>query len=241
VPRIVTVAQTGSTNADLLAIARDGDGGGEEGLWLRAERQTQGRGRQGRPWQSPVGNLYASTLVRIVPGDPAPPTLALVAAVAVEETVRDALPAQRAGRLALKWPNDLLLGPAKLSGILLERAGDWVVIGVGVNVAHHPDLPDREATSLVAQGSATDAAALLDRLAELFAAWLAWWRRDGLAPVVARWGERAHPPGTPLIARLPDGEAVEGAFDGLDAQGALTLRLADGERRVIHAGDVFLV
>ncbi len=238
-PRIVTVAQTGSTNADLLAIARDG--GGEEGLWLRAERQTQGRGRQGRAWQSPVGNLYASTLVRVAPGDPPPPTLALVAAVAVEEAVRGAVPAERARRLALKWPNDLLLGQAKLSGILLERSGDWVVIGVGVNVAHHPDLPDREATSLAAQGSATDATVLLDRLAELFAAWLAWWRRDGLAPVVARWSERAHPPGTPLVARLPDGEAVEGAFDGLDAQGALTLRLADDERRVIHAGDVFLV
>ena len=238
-PRILTVAETGSTNADLLALARDGSG--EEGLWLRAERQTEGRGRQGRAWESPVGNLYASTLVRLSPGDPPAPTLALVAAVALEETVRAALPLDRARQLALKWPNDLLLAGAKLSGILLERADDWVVIGIGVNVAHHPALADRATTSLAAEGAAIDARDFAARLAEMLAAWLHHWRHDGLAPVVSRWRERAHPPGTPLIARLPDGEEVSGTFETLDPAGALVLRLADGAHRAIHAGDVFLV
>lgn len=238
-PRILTVAETGSTNADLVALARAGSG--EDGLWLRAERQTAGKGRQGRAWDSPSGNLYASTLVRLSPGDPPPPTLALVAAVALEEVVRAVLPPERARQLYLKWPNDLLLAGAKLSGILLERADDWVVIGIGVNVAFHPILTDRTTTSLDAEGGAIDAASLLERLAEMLAAWLHHWRHDGLAPVVARWRERAHPGGTPLVARLPDGEAVEGTFETLDASGALVLRLADGTHRAIHAGDVFLV
>jgi len=233
---IRTLAETGSTNADMLDLARTG---AAEGLWLRAERQTGGRGRQGRTWVSPPGNLYTSTLVRLRPTDPEPASLALVAAVALDEAVRahlgdGAVP-------TLKWPNDLLLGGAKLSGILLERGGDAVVIGVGVNLAHHPRDIDRIATSLAAHGAIVDPAIFQDTLAEVFARWLGIWRGQGLAPVRSRWLKRAHPPGTPLTARLPDDTAVEGLFDGLDPSGALVLRLADGGRRVIHAADIFLL
>ena len=164
-----------------------------------------------------------------------------MAAVALDEAVRRLLPADAADSLALKWPNDLLLAGAKLSGILLERADGWVVVGLGVNVADHPALPDRVTTSLSEAGADIDAATLILSLADCFAAWLARWRHDGIAPVVARWCERAHPPGTPLVARLPDGSEAHGGFDRLDATGALVLRLADGAVRVIHAGDVFLV
>ncbi|RZF64903.1 biotin--[acetyl-CoA-carboxylase] ligase [Sphingomonas populi] len=233
---IRTLAETGSTNADMLDLARSG---ASEGLWLRAERQTGGRGRQGRTWVSPPGNLYTSTLVRLRPTDPEAASLALVAAVALEEAVRahlgDAVVAM------LKWPNDLLLDGAKLSGILLERAGDAVVIGIGVNLAHHPHDLDRAATSLAAHGAIVDPAAFQETLADAFARWLGVWRGQGLAPVRTRWLERAHSPGTPLTARLPDGSALDGLFDGLDASGALVLRLADGGRRVIHAGDIFLL
>lgn len=231
---IHTVEQTGSTNADMLALAEAGAG---EGRWLRAERQTGGRGRQGRVWESPAGNLYASTLVRLRPTDPPPATLALVAAVALEEAVRVFVP----GGATLKWPNDLLIDNAKLSGILLERAEDAVVIGVGVNLAHHPDLSDRATTSLATQGASTSPATFADVLVEAFARWLGRWRNEGLDPVRLRWLERAHPVGTALTARLPDDSAIDGLFDGLDAQGALILRLATGARRVIHAGDVFLI
>jgi len=233
---IRTVAETASTNADMLAAAR---AGAAEGVWLCAGRQTAGRGRQGRAWTSPVGNLYASTLVRLRPADPPAPTLALVAAVAVEDAVGAYLP--ELPGLRLKWPNDLLLDGAKLAGILLERADDVVVVGVGVNLLHHPDLPDRATTSLAAHGPVVEAEDAAETLAEAFARWLARWRGEGVAPVRARWLERAHPPGTALTARPPDGSAVEGLFDGLDADGALILRLAAGERRVIHAGDVFLL
>jgi BirA family biotin operon repressor/biotin-[acetyl-CoA-carboxylase] ligase len=233
---IRTVATTGSTNADLIALAASG---AEEGLWLRAEQQSGGRGRHGREWVSPPGNLYASTLVRLRPSDPSAATLALVAAVALDEATRAWLP--DAAAPTIKWPNDLLIDGAKLSGILLERSGDAVVIGIGVNLEHHPDLPDRPATSLTAHGASVDAAGFLETLADTFARWLGKWRGEGLAPIRARWIERAHPPGTALTARLTDGSATDGLFERLDADGALILRLADGTTRVIHAADVFLL
>lgn len=237
---IRTVAATGSTNADMLELAR---GGAAEGLWLRAARQTAGRGRQGRAWASPVGNFYGSTLVWLRAGDPVAATLGFVAAVALEEVVALLLgqASSAAGALALKWPNDLLLDGAKLSGILLERAEDAVVVGIGVNLAHHPDLPDRRTTSLAAHHVQLGVDAFAEMLAECFARWLDRWRGEGFAPVRARWQERAHPRGAALSAQLPDGESADGLFDGLDADGALILRLAAGERRVIHAADVFLV
>jgi BirA family biotin operon repressor/biotin-[acetyl-CoA-carboxylase] ligase len=210
----------------------------EEGVWLRAERQTLGRGRQGRSWASPPGNLYASTLVRIRPSDPPAPTLALVAAVALEETVSAYVPGRRA---VLKWPNDLLIDGAKLSGVLLERAGDAVVIGIGVNLAHHPTDTDRRATSLAVYDVAIAPEDFVETLAEAFARWLESWRGQGIDMVRRRWVTNAHPTGTPLNVRLPDGAAFDGLFDGLDPEGALILRLADGTRRVIHAGDVFLL
>lgn len=230
---IRTIAETGSTNADLIALVPTGIA---EGLWLRAERQTAGRGRLGRDWMSPPGNLYASTIVRLRASDPPPATLALVAAVALHGTVR----AYGVNGVQIKWPNDLLIDGAKLSGILLERSGDAVVIGIGVNLAHAPDLPDRATTSLAAHGAAPDPADFLETLAEELARWLARWR-EGLAAVRERWLAAAHPPGTALTARLPDGATIDGLFDGLDSDGALRLRLADGAQRVIHAGDVFLI
>jgi BirA family biotin operon repressor/biotin-[acetyl-CoA-carboxylase] ligase len=232
---IRTVAETGSTNADLIALAASGTG---EGFWLRAERQTGGRGRQGRVWQSPPGNFYGSTLVRLRASDPAPATLALVAAVALEEAARVHAPE---AALSIKWPNDLLLGGAKLAGILLERAGDAVVVGIGVNLAHHPEGLDRPVTSLAAHGPAPDVATFAETLAESFERWIARWRGEGLAPVRERWIARAHAAGTALAATLPDGQRIEGLFDRLDGDGALILRLADGSVRAIHAADVFLI
>jgi BirA family transcriptional regulator, biotin operon repressor / biotin---[acetyl-CoA-carboxylase] ligase len=229
---IRTVAETGSTNADLLALARDG--AGEDGLWLRAERQTAGRGRQGRDWSSPRGNLYASTLVHLRPADPPAPSLALVAAVALAET----LLGFGAEGLHIKWPNDLLLGAAKVSGILLERTDDWVVIGFGVNLARAPDIPDRVTGSLAALTDAVTPERAVAALGSQLDSRLEDWRSD-FAMLVERWTALAHPIGTPLRAGLPDGSVTEGRFDGLTRDGALRLRLADGTVRVIHAADVF--
>ncbi len=142
----------------------------------------------------------------------------------------------------IKWPNDLLLGGAKLSGILLERAGDAVVVGFGVNLAYYPTDIDRVAISLAeATGAAPDPDAFLVALAEAFARWLQRWRGEGLAPVRARWLQGAHAVGSALTARLPNGSDLNGLFDGLEEGGALKLRLADGTTHVIHAADVFLI
>jgi BirA family transcriptional regulator, biotin operon repressor / biotin---[acetyl-CoA-carboxylase] ligase len=231
---IRTVAETGSTNEDVAALAREG---APEGVWLRAERQTGGRGRQGRGWVSPAGNLHASTLVRLRRDDPPAPTLALVAGVALHETA-----SAHAAGISIKWPNDLLAGEGKLAGILLEREGDAVIAGFGVNLAHRPDGIDRPAASLAAlAGAAPDAAAFLDSLARGFARWLGLWREEGVGPIRTAWLAAAHPVGTALAAHTAAGGRVEGRFEGLDGSGALRLRLADGSVQILHAGDVFLI
>lgn len=228
------VAETGSTNEDMKALALAGE---LEGVWLRAERQTGGKGRMGRVWECEAGNLFASTLVRLGPLDPAPPTLALVAAVAVYEALSEFV---GKGVLTLKWPNDILAGNAKLCGMLMERTGDAIIIGIGVNVASAPRLPDRETSSLYALGATQcDAASVLERIAVRFGEWLGRWRSYGPEPVMRVWEARAHPRGAALLAELPDGERVSGTFEGLEPSGALILRLADGSNRAIHAGDVF--
>lgn len=226
------VVETGSTNADMLVLAAGGSV--REGDWLVAERQTAGRGRQGREWSSPPGNLYASGLVMLRPTDPPAPTLALVAGVATVEAL--AMP-----ELMLKWPNDVVYSRslAKVAGILVERSDNNVVVGVGVNLAHAPDLTERATAYLTALGSIVSPQALVDILAATLTARLTDWRADA-GIIFSAWSARAHPMGTSLSAEI-DGVRLEGAFSGLTPDGALQLRLPDGSFRVIHAGDVFLI
>lgn len=175
--------------------------------------------------------------MRVRANDPSPASLALVCAVALADTIGTlGCPA-----VTIKWPNDLLLDGAKLAGILLERSGDAIVAGFGVNLASHPSIEGRVTASLAGRLWIHSAGELCEHLAAEFARWHAIWRQQGLAPVVARWEAQAHPPGTPLTANLADGTSLTGAFGGLAADGALRLRLADGTMHVIHAADVFLV
>jgi len=154
--------------------------------------------------------------------------------VALHETVKAFAPA---APVSIKWPNDLVAGAAKLSGILLEREREGVIVGFGVNLAHHPEDIARPATSLaVLTGVAPEPAALLETLADAFARWLGRWRSEGVAVVRTAWLAAAHPIGSALAT-----SEGEGLFEGLDETGALRLRLADGTQRVIHAGDVFLI
>lgn len=193
----------------------------------------------GREWVSPLGNLYASTLVRLQQSDPPVATLALVSAVALHQVISAYAPDSG---IQIKWPNDIVAGGAKLAGILLERSGDGVVIGFGVNLASHPDLLDRAATSFPAMGyGAPDPENFIHDLAVAFERYVANWRSIGLPVVIKLWLAAAHPLGSALSARLANGEVYDGIFDGLADDGALRLRLADGAVRVIHAGDVLLL
>lgn len=231
------VTETGSTNSDLSAQLRAGEGA-PEGQWLVADRQVAGRGRLGRTWFDGSGNFMGSTVVHLSPRDPNPATLALVAGLAVYEVVVGLV--ADPSRLTLKWPNDLMLGDAKLAGILLEREGNAIVVGMGVNLVAAPDLPDRKTIALSALGPAPDRDLFARSLASAFDRELERWRTYGLEPLIRRWESAAHVKGTPLAVHPPGEARIEGVFDGLAADGALSLRLADGSTRAIHAGDVML-
>ncbi|MXP42370.1 biotin--[acetyl-CoA-carboxylase] ligase [Altererythrobacter soli] len=234
---IQTVPETRSTSADLLARLAAGERIAE-GYWLVADRQTGGRGRQGRSWLDAPGNFMGSTVVHLSPQDPAPPSLSFVAALAVYEVVLARIGNPR--EVQLKWPNDVLLGGAKFCGLLLEREGGSAVIGIGVNLAEAPDVADRHTRTLAEYGPAPDRDAFAAELASQFDLELGRWRQYGLEPILSRWLAAAHPLGSALSVHEPSGTRVSGAFDGLEPDGALRLRLADGTVRVIHAGDVLL-
>ncbi|QCB55071.1 biotin--[acetyl-CoA-carboxylase] ligase [Sphingopyxis sp. PAMC25046] len=233
IPPIERIAQTGSTNADLLARLAGGEHVGE-GHWLVADRQTAGRGRLGRAWNDGLGNFMGSTVVRLTAADPSPATLALVVAVALAKVVTifaPSIPVQ------LKWPNDLLVDGAKCSGILLERSGDAVVVGVGVNLASAPQLPDRATFSFAGAGIAIDRDRFAEALAVAMVDALWIWRQEGVESIVRAWQPLGHPVGTPL--RVSE-QGIDGIFDGLASDGALRLRREDGQVMLIHAGDVEL-
>ena len=234
---IRTVAETGATNADLAAAIRSGERVAE-GDWLVADRQTAGRGRQGRQWVDSTGNFMGSTVVRPGPHDPPATTLALMAGVALYEAVAPLLADPSA--LALKWPNDLLFGRAKVAGILLEREGEAVIVGIGVNLAASPQVEGRETIALSALGPVPARDDFAAALARAFDRELERWRAVGIEPLLRRWRAIAHREGTPLSVHEADGSTVAGTYCGLSPDGSLLLRLEDGTTRPIHAGDVSL-
>ena len=205
-----------------------------EGDWLVAQRQDAGRGRQGRDWISESGNFFGSTLVELTSGDPAAPSLSLAAGLALIEAIDVAAPGQP---LMLKWPNDLMLGPAKLAGVLLERSGDRVVAGFGVNLAVAPRLPSRQTASL--RGAITPQA-FAPLLAGSFDRLLGLWRNSQPEALARAWLARAHPVGTLLTAHISRQEVVTGRFEGIEPDGALRLRTSDDNVELIRAGDVEL-
>ena len=229
------VPETGSTNADLLARLAAGEAL-SEGYWLIADRQSAGRGRQGRVWQDAPGNFMGSTLVQLRSQDPSAASLSFVAALAVYAAVSGqiATPAS----LSLKWPNDVLLARTKFCGILLERDGANAVIGIGVNLAAAPAVTGRTVLALGERGLRPDRDLFAADLAARFAIELARWREQGTGPMFTRWQTAAHPRGTRLSVHDGSGTRITGTYDGLAADGALRLVLDDGTRRMIHAGDV---
>jgi BirA family biotin operon repressor/biotin-[acetyl-CoA-carboxylase] ligase len=176
-------------------------------------------------------------LIRLRPDDPPMSGLGLLVGVALHGAVTALAP--HSG-VRLKWPNDLMAGTAKLAGILLERQGEAVIVGVGVNVRIAPEVPGRETIALaeLPGGAGIDAGMLLERLAECLDHWLARWRAEGFAPVRAAWLAAAHSAGTRLAVHISEESRITGRFQGVAEDGALLVETDDGTQRRIHSGDV---
>jgi BirA family transcriptional regulator, biotin operon repressor / biotin---[acetyl-CoA-carboxylase] ligase len=202
-----------------------------EGEWLVALAQDAGKGRQGRQWQGLEGNFFGSTLVQLRASDPPAPALALAAGLALIEAVETAAPGRD---LALKWPNDLMLGQAKLGGILLERSGDRVVAGFGVNLAKAPAIEGKATADL---GGVISPQAFAPLLAAGFARLLGAWRSAEPDAFARAWLARAHAIGTALTVHSGREETLSGTFAGIEPDGALRLKVGDAIQ-IVRAGDV---
>ncbi len=244
--RLLSLEATDSTNDDALQAAREGDPGQ---LWIVAAEQLAGRGRHGRQWASPKGNLYASLLL-IDPCDmAAAPQLGFVAGLALHEAI-EAVTGIGAPRLSLKWPNDLLLDGAKVSGLLLEghrlapEGPLAIVIGCGVNVAFAPAGTPYPAIALQSIKPGLTREDLFHALSSAFARTFTAWRTtarinagDPFGAIRRLWLERAAGLGQEVTLRLPAGEK-KGVFEGLDRFGRLQLKSRDG-MELIDAGDLY--
>ncbi len=233
-----------STNAQAMRLAPSLSGP----AWIMARDQTAGRGRRGRTWVMPAGN-FAATLVMRSPGQAQDAArLGFIAGLAVHDALAAAC--GPAARLAIKWPNDVLLNGGKVSGILLEGLGgggaagvDLLAVGIGVNLAAAPGAGEVELGALppVSVASETGHAVspddFLDLLAPAFADWQATLARGGFAPIRAAWMARAAKLGQTITARTGP-RTRTGRFDGIDESGALVLTTAEG-REVVPAADVY--
>lgn len=227
-----------STNEEARRLG--GDALDRTVIW--AKRQTAGRGRRGRAWMSEPGNLFVSLVMRPDVDMLAAAQLSFVAALAVADAVQ---PLPGRGHVTLKWPNDVLIDGAKVSGILLEGSSaggvtDGVVIGIGINIASHPPDTPYPATHLSAHRGPDDddVDSVLERLIGAFEAHYTVWLNNGFEPIRTAWLDRAHRLGEDLDIRT-DKETLRGTFVDLDPSGALVLQPSDGTRHLITAGDVF--
>jgi len=228
-----------STNEEARRLASAGQ---VEPVWIVADRQTAGRGRRGRTWESPAGNLAATLL--IAPGRPAADCaqLSFVTALAGADTAAYFAPN---ATVKVKWPNDVLADGRKLAGILLESASTggeqpaWLAIGIGMNLIEYPPDTEFPATALTALGAA--APKPCEALTKLAASWAGWydiWKDHGFGPIRDAWLMRAANLGGRIRARLQT-EETTGVFEGIDGTGALLLRESMDRVRTIAAGEVF--
>lgn len=246
--RLLAFETTGSTNAEALALARSGEQGP---IWLVTDQQSAGRGRRNRAWSSPKGNLACSVLEVLPVAPPVAATLGFAAGLALEAALdRISLEARlRAGgadplQFRLKWPNDVLAGGRKLSGILLEADAGAperlaLVVGIGVNVVAAPEGLPYPATSLRDVGVSASAEDLFAALSDAWAEFRGLWNLGkGFEDIRRRWLERAH--GVGERVSINTGSAtVEGIFDTIDESGCMIVATSDNRRIPVAAGDVY--
>lgn len=226
---LVELSSVGSTNDHAKQLARSGYPAFTT-VW--AHDQTAGKGRQGNSWTSVAGNLYMSVLLRPAATAAQNGQLSFLAAVALAETVKEFMP--KPSQIAMKWPNDLLLNGKKAAGILLETEGDWVVMGIGVNVAGAPD----GAASLRDFGADAQSGHVLEKLVTRLKDFYDLWVKSGFAPIRSQWLHYAHNIGMTIQVRMPN-ETFSGKFLGIDDAGALEIEMPDGAKRTVCSGEVF--
>lgn len=241
--RLALFGDIDSTNSEALRRAHRCEPGG---VWIVAERQLQGRGRSGRMWQSEKGNFYGSLLLQLDIAPDALQQLPLAIGVAAYDAISAVAQLPENSALHLKWPNDILLERAKLGGILIESmkpagaTATYVAIGIGLNLAHHPDDATRAATNLNAHNYAVTPSAMLQALAHAIDLRLGVWDLGrGNESIRQAWLQRAIGIGDEVSVKLST-EVCHGIFEGIDDQGALRLRQKDGTKRRITFGDVML-
>ncbi|MFC7400359.1 biotin--[acetyl-CoA-carboxylase] ligase [Chelatococcus sp. GCM10030263] len=244
--QLVQFDRLGSTNAEALVRGRSGERGP---TWFVAREQSAARGRRGNAWASPAGNLAASLLKVVDVPPPLAATLGFVAGLALADALAEVAPylgrgssAEPSGRVALKWPNDVLVDGAKLAGILLESEqtdhGRALVIGIGVNVASAPEGLPYPAAALASLGVSVTAETLFTALSDSWVACEGLWDQGrGLSAVRRRWLDRAAGLGRPVAVRIGQ-QILRGTFETIDDSGQLVLRRADGGTAAIAAGDV---
>jgi len=238
-PPIEAYESLDSTNAEARRRAEAGEAGP---VWITAAVQTAGRGRRGRPWSSRAGNL-AATLLTVSDAPAAEAAqISFVAALAACDLADACL---GPGLARLKWPNDVLIHGRKAVGVLVESGARpdgrlWLAVGVGVNLAHAPQDAERPAAAFADYMQAPPPAPLaaLDVLRSTFDHWRRTWTTQGFPPIAEAWTARAIGLGERCEARLPNRTLV-GVAEGMDADGALRLRLDDGRLERVTAGDVF--
>lgn len=237
--RAVWFETVGSTNDEAKAAAR---AGAVDGSVYWSAHQTAGRGTHGRDWATPPGNLAVSIVMRPRLPLAFAPQAALVTAVAIA----DALPTLGIAkdRIRLKWPNDVLVDGGKVSGILLEGEADgsaarWLVIGTGLNLAHHPAETRHPATDLAALGLSVSPERALAAYLAAFDKWWGRWRRYDFPVIAGAWGARTlHRPGDRLTLTVGR-DTLQARYRGLAPDGALVIEDAGGLEKRIVSGEIF--
>jgi BirA family biotin operon repressor/biotin-[acetyl-CoA-carboxylase] ligase len=249
--RLRAFEQIGSTNAEAMALGQAGEPGP---LWVVSKHQTSGRGRRGRDWATPPGNLAASLLRTLDLAPAKAATIGFVAGLALRDALGRIAPTLRVQaspdgvsspsgtRFELKWPNDVLADGAKLAGILIESetidTRRILVVGIGVNVMSAPGGVPYPATSLADLGYPVSAEALFEALTESWVAFEAIWDEGrGMRQIRDRWLAEAAGLGRPVAVRLGT-RVIRGTFETIDEAGQLVVRTRDGAREVVAAGDI---
>jgi len=232
---LIALDQVASTNDEALALAAEGAG---EGTLITARRQSAGRGRRGRNWQSDEGNLFLSLILKPRGGPMAAAAMGFAGALAISDAMARLMGGD--AELALKWPNDVLIGGRKAAGLMIERgAGDTLVLGIGVNLVSHPNETRYPATDLLAEGAGeVPVPVALGAFSTAFLRWYLGWQDDGFGPLRQAWLARAMGIGEDLRVEI-EGHRFDGIFRTIDETGALCLDLGTAGMKKVTAGDVY--